>query len=78
MWHEPYASDSDMPSPTFFHEHRDLGGAQAEALVWAMIAMSDELVQVGFDESTIKGGCRLCYVSFSRALYHLAFQVFPG
>ena len=78
MWHEPSASDSDMPSPTFFHEHRDLGGAQAEALVWAMIAMSDELVQCGFDESKIKGCCRLCYVFFLRLLHLFAFQAFPG
>jgi hypothetical protein len=64
MWNEPYASDSDMPSTAFFHEHRDLGGAQAEAVA----AMFDELVQTGFVETKIKGGCRVRYVSFLRVI----------
>ena len=42
-------------------ERWSLGGVQAEAWAWARIAMAEELVQSGFDETQVDGKCPTKY-----------------
>ena len=54
-FYELYESPTDLPSTSWWLERRSLAGVQAEAWAWARVAMAEELVEAGFDESQIDG-----------------------
>ncbi len=52
-FYPPYESPTDVPSDAWWRGIRDQSGAQAEAYAWARVAMADEIIQGGFDETQI-------------------------
>ena len=50
---KPFQSKTELPCPSYWNARRGVGGVQAEAWAWARVAMADEIVQAGFDETQI-------------------------
>ena len=52
---KPCKSPADLPSWAWWQERRSIGGGQTEAWLWARVAIAEDLVQCGFDETQING-----------------------
>ena len=76
-FHEPYESLTDPPSVPWWNDRRDLGGLQAEAFGWTRVAMAEEIVQAGVDETQVDSTWIRCvYYYFNHTL--CSFQRYRG
>ena len=60
--HEPYASESDPPGETWWHERRGYAGVMCEGYNWTRVAMAEKILQSGFDETQIKRNYNFYYI----------------